>query len=462
MRANEVLMNLDESRGISARQPGDVYVNPNNPEDTLTIIDIKFARPENEYAFDTYQELEGALDQMIPQDGNRVNDNSPNSASKAAIIAEVERPGGDREFHVRYMKDLMSIHNKWLTFAGYKYQAAAETESMPIKPSDVVPDEQARTVKELIATIHSNLDSQLEGTGYENVAKLIEKVIDEAAGGNKAIKFENRNQASIIAKYAGEYSGVIALLSDNVQNMSIQEIEDHYEIKDLRNSRVIFPQDTAGMLIDSTLLLDNGTRVGVSSKMHKAGGAASSLLGIYKIMTPETARRFPKGATIIKDLAVLPAFSADPRNAGTLGPVVLARQMKVISESDIQEIERLDRNQQDPSVLESKRLKSILANQGVNPGTAQRQDYSVYLHMLTAIVNLIIPRVNSEPEFAEVINATLRENSYIQILTKIGLNGNQVTFTYYVKLPGNNKPFIYNKNYFATGNKGRVGFKLEK
>jgi hypothetical protein len=462
MRALEIFTQLDEARGVSARQAGDVYVNVNNPEDTLTIIDIKFVRPVDDYSFDTREELEGALDQVIPAGVNRINDNTPTNASKAAIVAEVETNTGERQYWVRYVQDLMSIHNKWKAFDGYKYQAAIETESLPIKPSDMVPDENPRTVEELLDSIENNLSKNLSGTPYEHMINLIDQVLENAAGSNNPISFEDRRQAGIIAKYAGEYSGVIALLRGNIENISTQEIEERYEIDNLANCKIVFPQDTTGMLIDSYLITETGRRIGISSKMHKAGGAASSLLGIYKIMPPEIAKKYPKGATIVKDLAALPAYSADPRNAGSLGPVVLARQMKIISLEDIEEIENLDRTQQDPDVLQRPRLKQIIANQGVNPDTMGRTDYSVFNHLLAAIVNLVIARVNNEPEFVDVINETLRENAYIQILTKVGLSGNNVTFTYYAKLPDNNKPFVYNKNYFATGNKGRVGFKLEK
>lgn len=462
MKAFEFLPTLIEARGVSARQPGDVYVNVNDPNDKLTIIEIKFVRPESEYKFDSRSELEGALDQVIPADGKRIHDNNPTEATKAAIVAHVENAQGEQQYHVRYMQDLMSIHNKWKSFNGYKYQKAIETESLPIKPSDMIPDETPRTVQELVSTIHSNLERQLGNTEYAHMAGLIEQVLENAAGANAPIQFEDRRQASIIAKYAGEYAGVIAMLSDNLQNISKAEIEERYNTQNLSASTVVFPQDTTAMLVDSYVITPEETRIGVSSKMFKAGGAASSLLGIYKMMSNEIARQYPKGATIVKDLAALPAFSGDPTKADKMGPIVLARQMGIISQQDIEEIQRLDRTAQDPDVLQSLRLQKIISNQGVGSETLQRPEYSVYLHLIAAIVNLVIARVNNEPEFVEVINAVLRETGYIQILTKVGLQGNNVTFTYYAKLPDNNKPFVYNKNYFATGNKGRVGFKLEK
>ena len=462
MRANEVLVHLSESRGVSARQPGDVYVSVGNPEKTITIVEIKFVRPAGDYSFDTRAELDGALDQVIPANGKRINDNAPAANSRAAIVAEVETSGGDREYWVRYMQDLMSVHGKWLTFRGYKYQASIETESLPIKPSDIIPDETPRSLSELLSTIDDNLHSGLAGTPYEHFADLIDRVIEEAAGHNKPIQFDKRSQAGIIAKYAGEYAGVIALLSDNIQNFKLADIEKRFGIQNMAKSKVVFPQNTTGMLVDSYLITPDGHRISVSSKMHKSGGAASSLLGIYKLMNDNIAQQYPRGANIVKDLAVMPAFSADPRNAGTLGPVILAQRLNIISASDIEEIESLDRKEQNKDSLRSPRLRQIVSNQSVAVDTAHRHEYSVYYHLIAAIVNILVARINADPEFAEVINATLRENTYIQILTKIGLQGNNVTFQYFVKLPDSNRPFVYNKNYFATGNKGRIGFKLEK
>ena len=462
MRAHELLFNLNESRGVSARQPGDVYVSVTDPTKTITIIEVKLVRPDNAYAFDSKAELDGALTQVIPANGKRVNDNAPSSSSRAAIVAEVETNEGNREFWVRYVQDLMSAHGKWLTFRGYKYQASIESESLPIKPSDIIPDESPRTVKELLDTIDANLHTKLKDTPYAHMADLIDKVIEEAAGKNRPITFEKRSQAGIIAKYAGEYAGVIALLSDNIQNIKLSDIEARYGLTDLDKSKIVFPQSTTGMLIDSNLITPDGRQIGISSKMYKAGGAASSLLGIYRIMTPAIAEKFPTGAAIIKDLAALPAYSADPANAAALGPIQLALQLGIITDSDLKEIEQLPRNGRDVRVLKSDSLKKIIKAQGIAPGTNQRSDYSVFNHLLAAIVNILVHKVNNNPEFSAIVNAILLDTAYIQILTKVGVQGNNVTFTYYAKLPDTNKPFIYNKNYFATGNKGRIGFKLEK
>jgi len=460
MRALE-LIQLSESRGITARQPGEVYVNPTDQTDILTIVEIKMVKPIDGVAFETHEELLIALDQVIPDGGTQVNDNIPNSASKAAIVAEVETGDGKRQYHVRYLRDLKTIHGKWLTFNGYKYRKALETESLPIKPSDLIPDENPRTASEVIATIKNNIDRALDGTQFEHMGEIIESVIDAAATTNTPIQFEKRSQAGIVAKYAGEYAGVIALLNDNIEGISLSEIEDYYDVHDMKNSTIIFPQDTAAMLIDSYITTPKGKRLGVSSKMYSSGGAASSLLGIYKIMTPDLAKQYPKGATIIKDLAVLPAYSANPKNAGSLGPVVLARQIGFINTNDIEEIEQLTLDDQDLSILKSDNLRKLISNQQISSDTT-RPEYSIYNHFLTAIVNKIVTYVNKEPQFTALINAVLRESSYIQVLTKTNVSGNNVTFSYYVKMPENNTPYIFNKTYYATGNKGRIGFKMEK
>lgn len=449
------------ARGVAARQPGDVYVKIEDSSHTLTIIEIIFARPSDGYSFDTRQELEGELDFIIPRQAVRIHDNTPTEQTCAAIVAHVENQNGEPEYHVRYLFDLRTSSGKWRTLKGFQYQKGVEGESLPIKPSDLIPDERLRNLDAMIETVHSNLNDKLRDSEHAHMIPLIEQVLSNAEGSNKSIEFEDRSQAKIIAKYAGEYAGIVALMNDNIQNTSLSALEQRYNVDGLGFAQVMFPQDTAAMLVDSYISVDD-TKIGVSSKIFKNGGAASSLLGIYDLMSEEVMSQYPVGAKIVEDFSTLPAFSSDPKRVDSIGPIRLAYDMNVITDCDLLELQSLDRNEKNASVLKSPRLKQIVSNQGLQSGTLDNEDYSVYLHALSAIVNLLVTRVNHEPEFAGVVNAVLKDIGYLQLLTKTSLEGNNVTFTYHAKLPDYNQPFVFNKTYFATGNKGRIGFKMQK
>ena len=101
--------------------------------------------------------------------------------------------------------------------------------------------------------------------------------------------------------------------------------------------------------------------------------------------------------------------------------------------------------------------------QGVQKGTFERSDYRVFWHALTAIMNAVIPVVNNDEEFKQAMIAALNNNNYVVIATKGVQSGDSVTLDYATKFPAvfSGAPQLKNKTYFATGQKGRIGFKME-
>jgi hypothetical protein len=86
----------------------------------------------------------------------------------------------------------------------------------------------------------------------------------------------------------------------------------------------------------------------------------------------------------------------------------------------------------------------------------------VFWHALNAIVNAVIPVVNGMDEFKNAMLEILNNNEYVQLVTQAKAQGDAVSLKYYTKFPAVFKgaPQLYNKTYFATGQKGRIGFKL--
>jgi len=85
MRAFELL----ESRGVTARAPGETYVSDTDPSDILTIQDITVLPNEGGDSYEDMDQMMQAVDSVIPDTNTRVDDNKPNSGTRAAIIASV-------------------------------------------------------------------------------------------------------------------------------------------------------------------------------------------------------------------------------------------------------------------------------------------------------------------------------------------------------------------------------------
>jgi hypothetical protein len=453
MRAIEL---LTESRGVTARAPGETYVNATDPSDILTIKGIALL-PDNDEAYGSIDELNAALDQTIPKNEKRVDDNIKNSSTLAAIVASVTDADGKPQHHIRYIKRIPpeGVHTLWKTINGYKFSQGASKESVPIKPTDLIQDENYRTSQQLAAAISTGVAAQVKGTPNEPLMEVIDQAVKAAMQGSTAPIPGAAPYFNVLQKYSGEYLGPLALISGRFNGGDTPKLLAALEITSLAGSQVMFPSDAQAALIDSMILTSTKQEIQVSSKISTGGGAASSLSGVVTQLTPEMEQRFPKGAEIIKILAEGSSFD---------GPIQIAKMYSIIDDSDVQTLINMNKNSRNIEDLGTGKLSALTQKQGVAPGTLERPDYRVYFHAMAAIVTAMIPYVNAEPEFKGAMMAALNNNNYVQIITKGVVKGNDVILDYYTKFPAvfRGAPQLYNKNYFATGKpKGRLGFKLK-
>jgi len=124
-------------------------------------------------------------------------------------------------------------------------------------------------------------------------------------------------------------------------------------------------------------------------------------------------------------------------------------------------VQTLDKSVTDPGVVKSRKLQQLMAQfdpNKSNPG------YRVFYHVLAAVVNAVVDKANENKQFKDLVIAALNNNSYVQLLTKDSQQGDAVTLNYYTKFPAvfDGYPALWNKNYYATDIKGKLGFKLLK
>jgi hypothetical protein len=443
---------ISESRGVTGRAPGDKYVSAANPDDVLTMVDVKVIAPD-EGAYGSAEELENAIETVLPAGANVIQDNKPSSSSLAAIVAELTDPAGNPQFWIRYIQRVpdQGVDKLWKTLRGYKYGKGAAEESLPIKPTDLVNDEQFKTPANLEKEITRNLKTALGGSNADLIPVMQDAMKQARAGTEQPIPGA-APYYNVLVKYGGEYLGPMALIDGNNQKGNTPEALDAYGLKTLKGSTVMFPQDSAFALVDSFIKAPNGQEIGISSKAHTGGGAASSLNGVSNQLTDEIRAEFPQGSEIIDILGTTPA---------RVGPLRVAKMYGLINDKDIQEIATMSKKTQDPAELRSPRLRKLLAK--VKPDTS-KPGYRVYYHLLAGIVETIIPLVNAEPEFKGAMIASLNNNKFLQLMAKGKKSGNDVILDYYTKFPAvyEGAPKLSNKGYYSTGQNGRLGFKLKK
>ena len=443
---------ISEGRGVTARDPGETYISLTDPKDVLTMVGVQ-PLPTDGQAYATAEDLENAIEEVLPAGANVIQDNKFASTSRAAVIAQMTDVKGQDQFWIRYLKQIpdTGIHKTWKTLRGYKYAKGAAGESVPIKPTDLVNDEQYKSPLQLEREITRNLTTALTNEN-QGLIPVMQNAMKQARAGTEqpipgAVPYYN-----VLVKYGGEYLGPMALIDGNNQKGNTPEMLDAYELKTLKGSKVMFPQDAAYALVDSFIKTPSGQEIGISSKAHTGGGAASSLSGVSQQLTDEIRAEFPKGAEIIDTLGTEPAV---------LGPLKIAKMYGLINDKDIQEIATFPKTSRDPSDLRSPRLRKLLAK--TQPDTS-KPAYRVFFHLLAGIVETIIPLVNAEPEFKGAMMAALNNNKFLQLMTKGKKVGDSVVLDYYTKFPAvyEGSPKLDNKGYYATGQNGRLGFKLKK
>jgi hypothetical protein len=142
------------------------------------------------------------------------------------------------------------------------------------------------------------------------------------------------------------------------------------------------------------------------------------------------------------------------------GVLTVAQKIKLISAADAREISNMSKLERNPEAIKSKRLRKLYDNQGT--ASIDDPNYRLTFHLYMAITNKLIATVNAMPEFQAAMKAALNTNNFISLVTKGKQIGDDATFSYYTKYPAvfQGSPKLYNKTFFATGQKGRLGFKL--
>lgn len=453
------LMNLGltESRGVTARVQGDQYVNVSNPGDILTIQEVTVLSPKNKNAFDSLDELEAEINNVIPNSAEKKLDNNPTVKSKAAIIAHVTDANNKEQYWVRYLEKIpdTTIHGKWLTLNGYKYKSErSSSETIAIKPSDIIMDEKFRNKQELAKTVKLGIRAVTQGTPDEGLSDVMNQAVDLAATGKIAPIKNGTPYATVISKYGSEYLGPLALLSGKFAGGDIKKAMDALEIDSFVGGQVRFSSNTRQELWDSLIKTVDGKQIQISTKMHTGGGAASSLAGIFAQITPEIQQEHPRAVKIMEYLA---------KGKSDEGVIRAAIEYNIIDEKTGRDILAIPRSSQNIEDVKNARLKKLINAQGVNPDALTRSDYRIFYHALAAVANKVMATANSDPDFSAAMLKSLNNNNYLQLITKTTVSGDSITLDYYGKFPTQftGRPALYNKTYFATGQKGRIGFRLQ-
>lgn len=461
---------LVESRGFSARKPGDTFVDPTNAEDLATFEGLELL-PQDEISFDTNSDFikaYAAWKKKAEKKRTVYELNKPISVIRSAYIVNMDTPRGPESF-VLFTKDNKKLEGRLTDIpphvipdqGGYVLNRATSlSERAGLKPSDVLSGKKMYKPNQVAAL----LDAARPTAGDEAVQQMQDYLTALAAkkGENFVIKNGAKN-VGLHSKYLGEWAAPIALITGQFDPIAqLPKLQDAMlEGKSVKLGKCVYNTNVSEALFDSSVNVE-GMEILISSKAHKGGGAAASLKGLQDTVI-QKAKEFK------------PAFWRNPKNQkfkdildmimnspAIEGVLALAAQERIMPRSDvnriIQAIKETDPSEEQFTVA----TKRIMADYAANKN---HPNYNAGKHALAAIGRKLCKQLNDE-DYTDVAKAILNKSNVVQMMFVTGVKGpDLVAKGFHLIWPpefdGKIK-FYADKAFSATEIKGRLGFKIVK
>mgnify|MGYP000438022714 CR=1 FL=1 len=447
MRFKELLF---DSRGLFGRKEGDQFVNDNGVTAEFSSIQL-YPSPQAGAAYEDPKQMLAQVNKIeskLRTNIEWVNTQHPKTMAFAVAVLK----GSDDKpiLWGRWYTSVPAGNTSWKNKEvppGWKLNTRTAVKARTgFSPQDLIKtDNKFNSAAAIIATVQKN------GAPQEIVDGL-----KMAAAGQMPVFKNMKDSNEAIRDYLGEIIQPIALMSGLVKGDASKAMGDILQVP-YADCTVYWPQDRAHNLVDSIFINpNNGATLGVSSKGNS--GANASVGNIYnavhkaKNTSPKLVKKYAKTANIVETLATTKAKE---------GPILLAKQLGLISEDLATEIFGLLKVVTSDSSGLSNEAKKIFAAYGSKPGT---KGFNVGFVLLTNVAKMLADHINQDPEFSKGCLAFLNQASIIQVYTTTAVKGNDVVVTgFRCVFPPNYSGQVLvdaGKNYSSTMIKGRMSFKL--
>jgi len=487
---SEISLYLSEARGVAARETGQLLVDNDGTEYEIANI-RKF--PGESDSFDSSEELSDAVDSFLELnteeiDVELIEVNSITADKKGAILIYLlNKEDNTYRGYIRYVQNTKNGgYGKWTMakFArdtGLKLKkGAAALEGFALKPSDLIQDENLRTVAEVVSTAKTNTALMVKSGGLPAEAgEHVEMLLDAALKGGQSPVLPGGNKyAKAYNKYLGEILAPISVVSnwvstgDRASSEKILLPQSSYA-----QCRIRFFQSATNALVDSELEAPNGMKVGISSKAGT--GAAASVTSLLSILN-EIQSKNPKGYQHILSEYGFPIsiIQTINNNNAILGVLESAKIMGIVDDQDMKVVVNMRRMRRDKAVQGMKANHPSLSTPNLIELSKQMwgktpweiidppPTYHPFFHLLAGIAKRLTAQINREDSFDAAVRAILNHSSVIQVNSKMGRVNKVDAFfkDFNVVYPPNFQGKIYansGKNFFTTGIKGKISFKIK-
>ena len=403
---------LDESTGLSNRQPGETYISKSDPNDVITFKSLTFFPEQGGY--ESFEQMQQAYDKVQKKVGSPMTVvNKPDRGMRAFAIAEFETARGPwRIVKFTGKIDPVRTNNKFFQTKdipgdfGYN-TGRAKKEVVGYKPSQVLTNEKSQTPESIVAQIAKKFG--------KNSAEAKAAAIFLNSQNFPIVVPAGNMQFEAFRDYFSEMLQPIALIKNMPVKGNAYEAAKIFLKGNYTDCVVSFNPGASGGLYDSLMVNPKGKQIKLSSKGAK--GAVASSVNILKAVQeleaagmPQFAREYADVVEILKVIYREGHAEAALTLAQKYG-LITAREREVVLSMKPMPLQgfNIDRV---PGM--TKNLKQFYENR-----KAQNPDKIVPMnHLVASIAYTVANIINVKTNFSDAAADILNHSAFVQMYTE--------------------------------------------
>ena len=405
---------LTESRGLSARTPGEVYARSGgtSSDDKITFQNLTFY-PEVG-SFDTTEEMMTVFDQLEQSVGHPIEKvNQPSARLKAFGIAAFNTAVGTR-YLAKFAQDIKPVRTQNTFFQTKdipgnfsQTDARGSKEKAGYKPSDVLTEFKSQTPDSILAQIGAKFGDQ--SAEYRAAATVMNSPQFPVAVDGEGMDFKGFRDY-----FCEMLQPAVLINGGQVKGNAAKAAELFMGKNGFSDCVVSFNKDVGGELYDSLLISPEGKQIKLSSKGAK-GAMASSVNLLTAVRELETAGMTQFAQNYPEVIDILKTIHNGDHNSG---PLNLAVQFGIISAEEIPQVMSLKQYAGDKNFNISKTNLSPNLKQLYKDRTADDLSKVVPLnHLVSSIAYKVVNEINLKTNFSEAAADILNNSAFVQMYT---------------------------------------------
>jgi hypothetical protein len=456
----ETIENLNESKGLAGRRPGDTFVDLAT-SDTLVFNDLEFFPEEGGVM--TPEELAKKVKDLQTQRNMKINWENVASPRTGGFALASFKKGKDTVYTGTYLQNVKpnaldnyipNVVMKKYNFAG---KAAAKTQA-GLTPQDLLTERSNLTAKDIMVQLAAKLGTS---SPLYHVAHHV------AMGQPLPLEINAPADISFTAfrDYFCEILQPIALQKGLYDGNAGEAADIFLAPEGFAGAKINFDASKNAGLADSVLELSDGRYIKISSKGDK--GAEASVKNL--IDSVNSLGENPQAKKLANKYKEVIELVKEVQQAGQSGaPLYLGVKYNLITAQEAQIIRGLKGNapvdMSDEERLKQMGLTDNLIKLAKDRKTKNPKNVSLYYHLLASVAHKSAEIVNEKTNFSDAASAILNNGALVQVYTKATERAGKWVLnrfmTIYPSASVSGVLFSAQKNYSSTEIKGNFTFKI--